>query len=315
MFYLPREIDRLLIDTSEEQRDREIDEHIHDLAPRVAVKRNEYRHFGPFWWWVKPFMRRSPASRRTWLRGGYRDRSFIETAEPFGSGTEAFPSGTAPTAGTEDLEEQDRWLCWLGVRYYADEVVDDTPAGFHIVESPRGNTFVYTVYDADASEQLTLFGEENAKHTDLDAFLADPMRYTGGNWIHRAEEYARHGQTFRAAAALRRAINRAVLDDDRTAAWIRLGQLFQDSGHTHKAILCYQNAYHREQEGWIHGLMGAAWLDAGEAHHAVRCYRAALEAMPDNPEYQAGMAAAERAVAETGTITAGYRLAGERLAR
>jgi tetratricopeptide (TPR) repeat protein len=201
------------------------------------------------------------------------------------------------------------------LRYYEAEVVEDLPAEFHIVETSNHHVFAYQLYDADASRQMDLFAAEEEPSPEVQQLLRDPAHFSGTAWLRRADELDSQGEPWRAAAALRRAIGRAVDATDRSRAWLRLGQLFQEHNHVHKAIFCYRNAFERDREGWVQGLMADAWQQAGEPHEALRCYRRALEAMPGNPEYQAGMTRAERAIREEGRQAAGYTLLQERLAR
>ncbi|MFW5643874.1 MAG: tetratricopeptide repeat protein [Alkalispirochaeta sp.] len=302
MYYRTDEITRLLQNSTPRERQEEVADALHDLAPRIAAKRNEYRHFGPFWWWIKPLLPTIPGARRSWYRGGYRDRDFLSDTD-------------VQLLHHPAAEEIRAALPWLGIRYYYTEIVDDTPAGFHIVERTPRDVFAYVVYDADAGEQLDLFDDPADARRGDDTFLADPTRYTGSAWLPRAEEYIARGEPFRGAAALRRAINRAVDNGDRIRAWIRLGQLFQELDHVRKALFCYQNAYERDREAWIQGMMGDAWLQAGEPSEALQCYHVALAAMPGNPEYLAGIERAQRGIANHGPTAAGYQLRAERLAR
>lgn len=297
MFYLPAYIDNLLADTDPHQRDRDIREHLSELAPRLAARRSEYRHFGPYWWWVKPLLLELPATRRSWVRGGYRDHGFMAAAD---------------SSIPDTREDRDRWLAWLGLRYYQAEIVDETPASLHIVEGTDGSAFAYRLYDADASEQMDLFADESEEDRELQAFLADPVRFSGSAWLQKADAYIAEGDLERGAAALRRAVDRAVDETDRTTAWIRLGQLFHEHRHTRKAIFCYHNAWERDREGWIQGLIAEAYLDNDQPHEALTCYDAALAAMPGNPEYQAG---AERCRRITREQSRSFSFAPESLAR
>ncbi len=306
MYFLPHDINSLLADVDRQRRDDAIEEAVAQLTPRIAAKKNEYRHFGPYWWWVKPLMQDHGSARRSWLRGGYTDRVFLKE---YGNAQSDLP------ITMESDGEGARWLAWLGFRYFEMETVDDTPAGFHIVQRDHQSVAAYTVFDADASEQLQLFSDESDAQESRAEFIADPTRYTGGAWFRRADEYATEGHYHRAAAALRRAVQRAVDESDRTRAWIRLGELFQEMDHVRKALFCYYNAYRRDREGWIQGLMGDAWLQLNDPYEAIQCFQAALQAMPGNPEYQAGMERARKLIDAQGTITAAYRLRPERLAR
>ena len=307
MYFLSHDINRLLDGVTPHERDRDLEERLTDVAPRLVAERREHRHFGPYWWWVKPLLRKISGTRRSWIRGGYHDRSFVEE---FGS----VPSAVTDAAGG-DGKEADRWMAWLGLRYFDAEIVDDLPAEFHIVERSDRQIQEYRLYDADASRQMDLFDAEGPATPEIRHLLNDPSRFSGSAWLRRADELAVTGETWRAASALRRAIDHAIDDTDRSRAWLRLGELFQEHDHVHKAIYCYRNAFEREQEGWVQGLMGEAWLQADEPHEALRCYRKALESMPGNPEYQAGMERAEKAIRKETRGAAGYTLLQERLAR
>lgn len=268
MYFTQDRLNSLLADVTPEDRDHQVRTTLTDLAPRLAAKRNEYRNFGPFWWWVKPILRSMPATRRSWIRGGFVDRRVLDN---------------------EIQHAAPDWLPWLGLRYYEAEALDDTPANFHILERPDGEVEIYRLYDADASEQIDLFDAGDRENRELTQFLADPVRFSGSAWLQRADTYIAEGDLLRAGAALRRAVDRAVDETDRSTAWIRLGQLFQEHRHTRKAILCYKNAWEREREGWIQGLIAEAYLDNDQPQEAIAGYEAALAAMPGNPEYQAGL--------------------------
>jgi tetratricopeptide (TPR) repeat protein len=300
VFFLSHDINSLLDGITPEERDAELADTLREIAPRIAAERRDHRHFGPYWWWVKPLLREVAGTRRSWIRGGYRDRSF--------------PGAVAEGASPRDIEDA-RWMAWLGLRYREAEIVDDLPAEFHLIETADGEVQAYDLYDADASLQMDLFTEATTESPELRRLLNDPSRFSGSAWLRRADELEAAGETWRAAAALRRAISRAVDDDDRSRAWLSLGRLFQSGDHIRKAIFCYRNAFERDHEGWVQGLMGDAWLQAGEPHEALRCFRRALESMPGNPEYRSGADRAERAIREESRSAAGYTLLQERLAR
>jgi tetratricopeptide (TPR) repeat protein len=303
VFFQQAEVNSLVEAVSPKQRDRDIEERLTELAPRIVAARRDHRHFGPFWWWIKPLLRRMPGTRGSWVRRGYIDRA----ADRWGRELPIHVPGGA--------DERSRWIAWLGLRYYDNEIVDDLPAEFHIIQPADRSVCEYRPYDADASRQLDLFAEPPEPSPELAGLMRDPARFSGSAWLRRADEYEAAGEPWPAAAALRRAIDRAVDDSDRSRAWLRLGQLFQERDHVHKAIFCYRNAFEREHEGWVQGLMGAAWLQAGDPAEALTCYRRALQAMPHNPEYLAGRRRAEREIVERGRIGAAYPPAQDRVAR
>jgi tetratricopeptide (TPR) repeat protein len=317
VFFLPHDVNSLLDGVSSERIDEDLNQYLSDLAPRLIAERQEHRHFGPYWWWIKPMLKNVPGTRRGWVRGGYQDRTFLaQLAGRRDDPDDAVaPLGSIEQADPAAVTEQNRRIAWLGLRYYEAELVDDIPAEFHIVETAGHHVFAYQLYDADASRQMDLFAGEEEPSAEVQQLLRDPVRFSGTAWLRRADELDAQGEPWRAAAALRRSIGRSIDPTDRSRAWLRLGQLFQDQNHVHKAIFCYRNAFERDQEGWVQGLMADAWEQAGEPHEALRCYRRALEAMPGNPEYQAGMARAEHAIRREGRQAAGYTLLQERLAR
>lgn len=290
MFFTQEQISSLLTGVPATARDRELEETLTHLAPRLAAKRNEYRHFGPYWWWVKPLVKRLPGTRKSWLRGSYQDTSFLDAVDA----TVPLPE-ESPAAGKDEVN---RWLAWLGLRYYEAEIVDETPASLHIVERADKTVIAYRIYDADASEQMDLFGENNESKEELAQFLADPVRFSGSAWLKRADRYIEDGDLLRGSAALRRAVDRAIDEKDRSTAWIRLGQVFQEHHHTRKAIFCFHNAWERDREGWIQGLIAEAYLEDHQPHQALGCYEAALQAMPGNPEYRAGLERCQRLIGE-----------------
>ncbi len=290
MYFSRDDINSLLDGVSSRRRDTEIEETLGALTPRLAVERREHRHFGPFWWWIKPLLKALPGSRRSWIRGGYRDRTILSEVD-YG---EDSPFSALP--GTD--EERARWIAWLGLRYYEAEIIDDAPAGFHVVETTPRHVTSYQLHDADASHQMDLFQETVEDSIEIRDLMRDPTRFSASVWLRRADEYIVAGDSWKAASALRRAISHAVDDGDRSRGWLQLGTLFQQMRHVHKAIFCYRNAFEREQEAWVQGLMGEAWMEAGEPHEALPCYRAALEAMPHNPEYRSGQKRAEELLAE-----------------
>ena len=327
LYFLPSDISAMLAGISAEERDRRLATGLTELAPRVAADRRSYRHFGPYWWWVKPLLARQPGARRSWLRGGYRDRTFLQRfahLPAVGPATEAGVSGVPRGPGLparpdqpdqSDPAEQTRWIAFLGLLYQEAERVDELPAGFHLVEDPQGGVTSYQAYDADASRQLELFSAAQEPSTELRHLLRDPRSFSASGWLRRAEGMVDRGRVWEAAAALRRAIDRAAEDEDRSRGWLLLGRLFQDRGHVHKAIFCYRNAFAREQEGWVQGLMAEAWMEAERPDEALPCYRRALQAMPGNPEYQAGRDRAQRLLRERSGGGSGYVLTQDRIAR
>lgn len=248
--------------TGDARRD-EVHEELPALVPLLKASPREYRHFGPYWWAVKRLLRDLPGSRAAWFRGPSRD--------------------TTVTVG--DMDPQD--LAWVALVYYRRERVEDHPAEFHIIEHPAGRVEAYRLVDGDAAGQLSLFPDDLPQPA-ASGTPGTPV-YTGGAWMVRGEELAQRGAFVEAAAAFRRAASRSRHPRDSATAWIRLGQLFQEHHHSHKALFCYYNAWEREKEGWIHGLVAAVYLELGLPEEALRCYHMALEDMPGNPEYRAGV--------------------------
>ncbi len=271
MFFSSTQIEAALSSTTPEDRKATLRQELEDVIPQLLSTPERYRHFGPFWWFVKALLRDHPLTRRSWLRGSFRDRS-ITTVCP------ELPPGA---------EEFHELLPWLGFRYFHAEMLEESPAEFHIIEAEPGTVRAYVPHDGDAGEQLDLF-ESAFREAQSRQRLIDPRQFTGGAWLIEAEKHAAAEDLLRSAAALRRAAARSTVARDRSTAWIRLGQLFQEHRHPAKAIFCYHNAWEREQECWIQGLVAEVHLEEGRPGEALVCYQAALQEMPENPEYLAG---------------------------
>lgn len=248
------------------------------IAPFVAASRTEYRRFGPAWWWIKSRLKGTAAARGTWIRGRSTDTELAETL-----------SGMADLTPRADVPLELK-LIVAGLEFYqADLFTDSEPPTFTVMELPDGVVRVYELKDPDATEQLDLFDAPQTPARRVAGYFTEPANFSATPWFHRAEKMESAGQIAAARTALRYGIERAATNDDRATGWLRLGQLYQRSGHPAAAVTCYQCAYDRDRATWIQGLMGQAFLDAGKAHEAVRCFERALEAMPGNPEYQAGL--------------------------
>lgn len=287
VFFTDTEREQLFDSQTDAQIEASTHERLTELAPRLSVNRAEYRHFGPYWWWIKPLVARIRTTRGSWLRGGHLDRDFVRQC---------------------GLPHPDLRVAAEGLAYYDYETVGEQPASFHVVESAAGVASHYDLCDPDAGHQLDLFEREPSANSRLSALLADPTQFAASNWLRVADRFASEGAWVRGAAALRRAIDTALASDDRLRAWIQLGQLYQEHGHHSKALLCYRNAYERGQEAWIQGLMAELYLLDNRPAAAVESYRAALAAMPGNPEYQARLHQAEEMLQRHNASALSYRL-------
>lgn len=279
VFFSNIERTNLFLDRSDREIRYFVSDRLRELAPRLAADRVEYRHFGPYWWWIKPILRGMRQAKGQWFRGSWIDHA---------------------TIGSSQLPYPDIRVAAEGICYYDFETVGDQPATFHIVELEE--PAIYRGHDPDAGEQLDLFGTTTGSNRRLATLLADPTQFAASNWWRVADQFSDERQWVRAAAALRRAIEMAHSSDDRLNAWVRLGQLFQDHEHFPKALLCYQHAYSKGRETWVLGLMAELQLQANRPAEAASLYGQALKAMPGNPEYQAGLRRALSLVPPTNAI-------------
>jgi cytochrome c-type biogenesis protein CcmH/NrfG len=87
-------------------------------------------------------------------------------------------------------------------------------------------------------------------------------------------------------------------EESRLQSWLRIGTTFNEGGHHTKAIVAFEQAYRRGKEAWILGLIGQAAFEAGRYGEAAQLFRGALESMPGNPEYRAGLEAARARLSE-----------------
>jgi len=236
------------------------------LLPDLLHDRSQYLHFGPYWWWVKILLRTIPAGKGTWIRRSYHDTTLVHESDPMK-------------------------LAQLGFAYREISLPQSPPRKLHIIEGPESEARWYKLADPDAVHQLDLFSES----TEELPLPLDAADFSVSPWLRRADELIAADRPHEAIAALTRAVERTHTSEERNGVLLQMAQVFRDHGHHRKALLCYRDAIERGQEPWIYGLMGDVYLEQDQPSEAARCYKAALAAMPGNPEYRFGY---ERALSE-----------------
>jgi tetratricopeptide (TPR) repeat protein len=255
--------------------DEEIDRRLRKTADRLAELPETYRSFGPYWWIVKGALR-SRKGRRAWFTGPADD----------------------PELRDDSDGRESRGLLEEGFFYFDQDSRDGMPVpDLHLVEG-RAGAFVYQLQDPDAGRQLDLFEEVENQERLREQFLRNTASYLPGPWLQAGDEAVTEGEHHRAVARYKRALTVAHDEESRLQSWLRIGTALDEAGHYEKAIVAFEQAYRRGKEGWILGLIGQAALAAGRYGEAANRFSAALETMPGNPEYQAGLEAARARLAE-----------------
>ena len=274
------------------------EDRLRGIAKELRARPERYRAFGPYWWLIKGSLRRR-YRRRDWFAGPAEDRQIMEEflPGPKGSGPERPEQESSESRDARPRPEENLRLLSLAVAYYDTEAADGEPLSeLHILEGRRG-AFLYRIQDPDASRQLDLFDEVVNEEQRREKFLKRAATFLPGPWLQAGDRSAAAGESHRAVACYKRALAVAHDTESRLQGWLRIGTTLQEAGHPEKAIVAFEQAYRRGQEGWILGLIGQASLAAGRYGEAVRQFSAALESMPGNPEYRAGLDAARSAVA------------------
>lgn len=263
--------------------DEEIEHRLRESAKALIALPESYRAFGPYWWVVKSALRRG-RRKRAWFTGAAMDRELLRAL------------GLDPRG---ELPESDERRCLVEGFFYHDLESEGgmPPSELHIPEGQDG-AMIYQLQDPDAGRQLDLFEEMENRERRREQFLRHTASYLPGPWLQAGDEAVGKGETHRGVARYRRALTVAHDEESRLQSWLRIGTALNEAGHHTKAIVAFEQAYRRGKEGWILGLIGQAALEAGRYGEAAQQFRGALETMPGNPEYQAGLEAARARLAE-----------------
>lgn len=265
----------------------ELEQRLQDLAQRLRELPEWYRAFGPGWWIVKAALRRR-FHKRDWFTGPAEDREILATLFPDRIGEE--------TEGNPPASQEHPELLRRAFGYYDTESADGEPISeLHIVEGADG-AFLYRIQDPDASRQLDLFEEVANEERRREEFLRRTATFLPGPWLQAGDRAAAAGDGALAVARYKRALAVAHDEESRLQSWLRIGTTHHEAGQQEKAIVAFEQAYRRTEEGWILGLIGQAALAAGRYGEAAQQFSAALESMPGNPEYRAGLEAARSAL-------------------
>lgn len=271
--------------------DEEIERRLQETAQNLSALPERYRSFGPYWWDVKEALR-DRRRRGAWFMGPGRDREFLAALG-------AEPSTQARSYGDRDHEWRERRpLLPEGFFYFDQESRDGNPIpDIHLVEGEKG-AFLYRLQDPDAGRQLDLFDEVENRERRREQFLRNTASYLPGPWLQAGDQAVGGGVQHLAVARYKRALTVAHNEESRLQSWLRIGTALDEAGHHAKAIVAFEQAYRRGKEGWILGLIAQAALAAGRYGEAANRFRSALESMPGNPEYQAGLEVARAGLAE-----------------
>lgn len=257
----------------------DIDIRLEQITRELGERPELYNTFGHWWWLVKRELQKR-SRRWHWFTRGYCDRAILEAVVPT----------HAPEARRQQMEK--------ALAYQEAEAADGEPyPEIHILDIASGAR-VYRVQDPDAGRQLDLFEEVENRQRRREAFLERTDRYLPTPWLQRGDDQLAEGNSDRAVACYKRALAVAHEPESLLNGWLKIGTVYQERGEQRKAIVAYEQAYQRGKEAWILGMIGQALLEAGRPGEAAQRFRGALESMPGNPEYRAGLERAQAHLAE-----------------
>ncbi|WP_156810005.1 hypothetical protein [Spirochaeta africana] len=257
MYFLTSELDHILQDWGEPSA-KQIHRILAEIRTGIAEHPTSYRNFGGYWQQIKPLLYA-------------RKRPTPEQVVP------ALPAALA----YRDLHA-------LGTNLTTHE-----ETLYHLWERGDGRAELISVYDPameGAREgQLDLFINLEEQEQAAQAFLTAPQDFLPRTWKQHGDQAQMDGDFHRAVRCYKRS---ALLSQDaiyRGEMWLAMGLALEAAEHHRKALLCFENAYEKAQEGWILGHIAHSWQSLGRIDQARYYYQEALQHMPGNPEYQAAL--------------------------
>ena len=262
MYFLPTELDTILKDWGEPAA-AEIHRILAGIRANITDQPSCYRNFGGYWQLLKPLLY-SP-----------------KKPEP----AEVLP--VLPAA-----------LAYRRLQRIDADLTAHEETLYHLWEQPDGRAELISVYDpameGSSEGQLDLFEELDGQEQAARAFLDAPQDFLPRTWRQRGDEAQQEGACHQAVRCYKRS---ALLSQDmvyRGEMWLAMGLALEMIEHHRKALLCFENAYEKAQEGWILGHIAHSWRMLDRPDQARSYYRAALATMPGNPEYLAALEQLER---------------------
>ncbi|MFW5801383.1 MAG: hypothetical protein ACOCVC_05090 [Spirochaeta sp.] len=185
-------------------------------------------------------------------------------------------------------------LAYREIQDIGTEILTHEESLYHLWEQADGTAELISVYDGSLERaregQLDLFIEIEEQEQAAKAFLTSPQDFLPRKWKELGDQALMDTEYHHAVRYYKRA---ALLADNhiyRGEMWLAMGLALEAAEHHRKALLCFENAYEKAQEGWILGHIAQSCHALGRLSEAQRYYKEALQHMPGNPEYQAALA-------------------------
>ena len=251
MYFQPSELDSIVQDWGEPST-RQIKTLLTNIRAEISENTTSYRNFGGYWAELKPlvYARKTPS---------------LEQAVPI-----------LPAA-----------LAYRSIHAIGRHLTSHEESLYHLWEQDEAE--LISVYDSalegSREGQLDLFIDMEQQEQEAQAFLTSPQDFLPRTWKEQGDAALMDGEYHRAVRCYKRS---ALLSQDyiyRGEMWLAMGLAMESAEHHRKALLCFENAYEKAQEGWILGHIAQSWQSLGRLDQARYYYQEALQHMPGNPEY------------------------------
>lgn len=238
-----------------------------ELAAELERYPEDYRLFGPYWWYIKDQFRRRELRRKAWFHRSVPERSILIEAE-------------------EWREEQMLAASLQYMRLMQEDPQPLLPGELqeHLWEGQEACRML-GVEDPGLHRQPDLFEELEAQEHEKREFLEKPEHFIPRIWKEEGNNQMTRGEYFRAYRSFLRYLQLAEGESTKADAWLMIGLSFQYSGHSRKAVFAFNNAFERDSQDWILAHCAQAYEGCGEYAKARELYQRLCSHMPGNPEY------------------------------
>lgn len=267
MFFYKSDIDQSLISEFQLDSRKGRLQFLKELAEDLLNFPQDYRLFGPYWWYVKEQIRREGIARRGWFHNSPGDREIVEQLHPLG------PEYALAAS-----------LQYLRLMQEEPNPPTDWELERNIWETGK-ECELLPVQDNGLHSQGDLFAEIEQSETERREFLNMPDNYIPRIWKEKGNLRLEEGKPFHAMRCYMRYLSTSSDNSSRADAWLLMGLAFQNIGHYPKAIFAFSNAYDRDTQDWILAHLAEAQVEGGNLRDGLSLYENLVRAVPGNPEY------------------------------
>ncbi|AHC13863.1 hypothetical protein [Salinispira pacifica] len=239
-----------------------------ELAGELERYPEDYRLFGPYWWFIKDQFRRREIRRKAWFHRSAPERSVLDE-------TEGWP------------EEQLTAAALQYMRLMQEDPQPLLPGELqeHLWEDSDGCKML-AVEDPGLHRQPDLFEELEAQEHEKRDFLEKPEHFIPRIWKESGNGFMAQGDHFQAYRSFLRYLHIAEGESMKADAWLMTGLSLQNAGHHRKAVFAFNNAFERDSQDWILAHCADAHEGCSELARARELYQRLCSSMPGNPEYR-----------------------------